>query len=80
MEHKPCYGKMMPDLAITASNERYAGKAFVGERKSMGLAAGRVEVVVNEEEWDDCLSCAEFESCWKLSLSRQVLVLALNGN
>ena len=80
MEHKPCYGKMMPDLASTASSERYEGKAFGGERKTIGLSVGKVVVSVNGDEWDDCLSCMEFDSCWKLSMSKQILQLSLKSN
>ncbi len=77
MEHKPCYGKMMPDLAQLVPNQQHSGKAFQVAEQTFGLAEGEYEVSSIDAEWDDCLACAEFDHCWRLSISKQVLLLAL---
>jgi hypothetical protein len=79
MEHKPCYGKMMPDLAELAPNQQCGGKAFQVAKKTFGLAEGECKVSSIDAEWDDCLGCAEFDHCWRLSISKQVLLLALKA-
>jgi len=46
---------------------RRVGGMFVSDRR----------IMVNMEEWDDCLACSESEDCYKLSLGKVTLEAAI---
>jgi len=78
IEHKPCYGTMLPDPLHAMTDRTYAGKAFsfvVVSPPGLCRAARRVEV--NREEWDDCTQCPELERCYKLCMARLALETAV---
>jgi hypothetical protein len=78
--HKACYGTMFPETLRGRDGSRAAGKVFsfclvpVG-----GVTSPDCRVEVNRDEWDDCLRCPEFESCYKLCMARLTLKTAASG-
>ena len=44
----------------------------------MGLARSDRLVHVIEEAWEDCLSCRDFEHCYKLSMAKLALETAIS--
>lgn len=67
MTHKDCYGSMFPSVLIHFSmDQNVAGKVFGYERPLVGgTCLGNAEIRINEQEWDECLGCEEFEHCYK---------------
>lgn len=77
--HKPCYGKMFPDVLSAHDSGVHSGKAFSYEFEEIGLAHGNRSVNVDIQEWDDCTRCDEFDHCYKLSLGMLTLQNAVRG-
>jgi len=79
-DHKKCYGMMFPTTLCAEADKLVSGKAFSFElRRVGGMFAWDRRIVVNMEEWDDCLACSEFEDCYKLSLGKVTLEAAIAG-
>lgn len=74
---KPCYGTMFPDVVAPFDTGIRRGKALSFEIKNIGLARGERRVEVSEKEWDDCLGCPDFETCYKLSTAKLMLQNAI---
>ena len=75
--HKACYGTMFPSLLDPRSAQAKTGKVFsfdVG--KVQGLVPPGRRVVVNLEQWDDCVACPVFETCHRLCSSKLSLETA----
>lgn len=62
---------MFPDTLHVDINKVVSGKAFSYELRSMGLARSDRQVHVIEKAWEDCLSCRDFEHCYKLSMAKR---------
>ena len=77
-DHKKCCGMMFPTTLCAEADKLVSGKAFSFElRRVGGMFAWDRRIVVNMEEWDDCLACSEFEDCYKLSLGKVTLEAAI---
>lgn len=72
-EHKACYGTMFHDTLHFNINKGMNGKVFSFEISSIGLARSNRQVKVDISEWDDCLSCPEFDHCYKLCIAKLTL-------
>ena len=69
--HKKCYGQMVADTMHAATDRVMPGKVFDFELKTAGgMYRGDRVVHLKAEEWDDCLRCEEFDTCYRLSLIR----------
>jgi len=77
IEHKACYGTMLPVHVESRSGMTYRGKAMsltIITPGGLGPATRRVDV--DPDEWDDCLRCPEFDHCYKLCTARLALLTA----
>lgn len=72
-EHKACYGTMFHDTLHFDTNKGMNGKVFSFDISSIGLARSNRQVNVDISEWDDCLSCPEFDHCYKLCIAKLTL-------
>jgi len=77
IQHKKCFGTMLPSVLNRTAND--AGKAFRFEITPHGLSAAYRKVIVDLTEWDDCMACEEFESCYRLCAVKLKLETALGG-
>ena len=77
IEHKKCYSTMFPSVLNRTQDD--AGKVFRFQTTPHGLSAPRREVLVDVAEWDDCMACEEFESCYRLCTAKVKLESALAG-
>lgn len=66
-----------PSAYMANAGQIFEGKAFSAEIRAAGLAVSARDVIVKDSEWDDCLACAELQHCWRLSISKQLLVAQL---
>jgi len=79
-EHRPCYGAMCPDLTWATGNHRTAGKVFtLVSHAPPGLCRVRPRLEVNRAAWDECVTCPEFDHCYKLCMARVALQTAADG-
>ena len=78
-EHKACYGTMFHDTLHFRTNKEMKGKVFNFELDSLGLGRSDRLVKADMSEWDDCLTCREFDHCYKLCMAKLTLEAALRG-
>jgi hypothetical protein len=83
MNHNECYGNMFPSVVSPRTGVVVRGKVFSIELQRAGglnIAVRRTEVDL--DAWKKCLTCQEFDSCYKLSMAKLALdsgVLAYRG-
>jgi len=77
-EHKACYGKMFPSTLGPADDRPSRGKVFAYQVFTAGgMFRSGHRVDHDLAEWEDCLGCAEFESCYRLGLGQVLLEAAI---
>ena len=77
MKNEPeCYGKMFPSMLHIAHNRLVNGKAFGYEVDYPGGVATKA-VTVNDEAWQHCVGCPEFDACSRLSAGTVLMELAI---
>lgn len=77
-DHKKCYGTMFPSVLTLEADRVVSGKVFAFEIvRAGGTFVSHRKVAINREEWDDCLACADFDHCYKLSSARLALESAV---
>tara|TARA_R110000751_G_scaffold85615_2_gene170824 strand:- start:46075 stop:46329 length:255 start_codon:yes stop_codon:yes gene_type:complete len=80
MTQKSCYGTMFPEtLGGSADKGTVNGKVFGYEITPRGLAGPKRTPKVDTEEWEECLKCVAFDSCYKLSSAKFALLAAIDG-
>ncbi len=74
IEHKKCFGTMLPDTLHIGRTEPNEGKVFTVKLVPCGGAnfAGHF-IEESVEEWDDCRACSEFDSCYKFCIAKASL-------
>ena len=77
-QHKHCYGTMFHDSLHFSINEKMQGKVFTFELDSAGLALSDRSIQANITEWDDCISCSEFDHRYKLCMAKLTLEGAIS--
>ncbi len=80
-EHKDCYGSMFPDTLHLNDNVANTGQVFtVRVEKPEGgvlpVCTSR-SIEVDIDQWKVCQLCADYESCYKLSLAKIALESAI---
>ncbi len=78
-EMKDCYGKMFPPVIRRADNVTMAGKVFSYYVEHSGVMAADRSVSVDEKAWRNCVICGDYETCYRLSISRLLLEHALTA-
>jgi len=65
---------MFPDALEFDNNKEAAGKVFSFTLNTAGGAyRSSSKVSTDSAEWDDCRTCPEFDSCYKLCMGRLTL-------
>lgn len=78
MDHRDCYGKMFPDVLHLHSDTPVPGKVFsVLLERAGGLIRCNRSITANQEEWDECLQCPEFDHCYKFCMAKLTLASAI---
>lgn len=81
VEHKRCYGKLFPSVLGLEVDRTVSGKAFEYRiERAGGTFVSRRGIAVQMDQWDDCLECPEFDSCYKLSMAKLTLETAVAGS
>jgi hypothetical protein len=76
-QHRECYGNMIPDFEHLQYNKPTDGKAFRVFVENIGAGRQRREQEVKLEGWDECAGCADYRTCYDLSMAKLSLHRAL---
>jgi hypothetical protein len=77
--HADCYGRLFPSVRVIAHNDDVAGKVFGYRVEQSGIVSSAPTVSVNGEAWENCTRCAEFETCYRLSLGKLLMDIAVRS-
>ncbi len=78
-DEKQCYGKLFPTVIGRSDNVTAAGEVFSYYITHPGPIVTNRSVSVDQEAWRQCIACAEYESCYRLSVGRLLLEIALSA-
>jgi len=74
MKNQPeCYGALFPDFTRLAKNEPLVSPAFTALLVSQGIGVQGRSLEVKREGWERCIGCAEYRTCYDLSLARLLM-------
>jgi len=76
-EHKPCLGRIFPDLTQLEYNTPLKSQVFTVLLASSGLFVQQRTLQVDEAAWDACQQCPDYRSCYDLSLAHFLLARAI---
>lgn len=79
-DHKACYGKLYPSVAMRRSDADCRSAAFKYVVRQPGTVALPPSLTVDLAGWDRCVECAEFPSCRQLSAAKILLGIAAGNN
>lgn len=65
-----CYGKMFPNLSDGRRNVPIRGAVFSCEFIKPGPFISSRKIDTDLEQWDRCVACPEFASCYPLSMAK----------
>jgi hypothetical protein len=69
-----CYGNLFPDLHNLELSETQVGKAFTATlRRSYGMGPYTAELHVNSAQWEQCVACEHYRTCYDLSAAKLML-------
>ncbi len=78
-EARDCYGKMFPSVTERFDNVMITGKVFGYYVEHPGLMATSRSAFADEKAWRQCVECKDYESCYRLSISKLLLEAALTA-
>ncbi len=77
--HKKCYGAMFPETLHAQDDQPVRGKVFAYQLVTAGgLWRSNRGVSADVQSWDECVECRELEHCYKLSLGKLLLEIAVS--
>jgi hypothetical protein len=78
--HSDCYGTMFPDFTRLEKNKPLGSPAFSALVVSHGIGVQSRTLEVKPDGWDKCLACADYRTCYDLSLATLLMKTILaNG-
>ena len=69
-ERPECYGTMFPDFTRLERKKKLEGRAFTALVVSSGTGAQGRSLKVKQEAWEGCVACADYRTCYDLSLAK----------
>ncbi len=78
-ETEDCYGKMFPPVIRQRDNVAVAGKVLSYHVEHSGVVATERAVSIDVKAWRQCIMCKEHETCYRLSLSKLLLEMAVTA-
>ena len=72
-------GSLFPSVRVMAHNKDVAGAVFGYRVEQHGIVSSPPTLSVNGEAWDNCTRCAEFETCYRLSLGKILMDIAIRN-
>jgi hypothetical protein len=68
-----CYGRIFPDMLDLRINRENRGKVFGAFVQSVGVGVQNRRVSLDSAAWEECTKCADYRSCYDLSLGKLAL-------
>lgn len=75
--HPGCYGRMFPDITLLRHGKLAEGQVFGAMVTGSGIGAEGRSLEVKRDEWDRCLTCLDYRTCYDLSLAKFLMGFAL---
>ncbi len=75
--HAECYGHLFPPVASLASNQDVAGAVFRYRVEQTGTVTTVRSTAVDSTAWDKCTACADFDTCYRLSVGTLLMDIAV---
>ena len=69
---------MFPDFAHLRYNKPTEGKAFRVFVEQIGVGTQRRNLEVKPQDWEECVTCVDFQPCYRLSTAKLALHEALS--
>ena len=74
-----CYGNMFPSVVEMTYNSPIAGRVFGYDMQYSGQVAQRRSATVNNEAWKHCLKCPDLDACYRLSIGKMLMEVAIKA-
>ena len=75
-----CYGMMFPDFTRLERNKALSSPAFTALVEGYGVGVQGRKLEVKAEGWEKCVACADYRTCYDLSLAKLAMnTLLANG-
>ena len=74
-----CYGKMFPSVVTLAHNRTVEGRVFGYRLNAPGIVRGTQTTKADTEVWRQCVTCPDFDGCYRLSVGQLLMEMALRG-
>ena len=75
-----CYGTMLPDFTRLEKNKALTSVAFSALVQSHGIGVQGRKLEVKLEGWERCVACADYRTCYGLSLAKLLMnTVLVNG-
>ena len=71
--HPDCYGTMFPDFARLRHKQKVEGRAFSALIVSSGTGWQGRTLEVKRDAWEKCVACADYRTCYDLSLAKLLM-------
>jgi len=77
-KHNDCYGEMFPQTLHVDGDRPKRGKVFAYQLlRAGGAFRSDRRVAADVAAWDECVGCEDFEPCYRLSLGKLLLEIAV---
>jgi hypothetical protein len=77
--HSDCYGSLFPDFTKLRYNLPLASRAFRALATSRGIGVQNRTLDVVSDEWEKCIQCPDYRTCYDLSLAKFMMNAVLAG-
>jgi hypothetical protein len=75
-----CYGTMFPDFTRLERNKPLSSPAFTALVEGHGIGVQGRKLEVKGEGWEKCVACADYRTCYDLSLAKLLMnTMLVNG-
>jgi hypothetical protein len=67
---RTCFGTIYPDLEQFQFGKPITGKVFQIQVNSVGPGQRDRKLVIDEEAWEECRQCGDFQNCFDFSTAK----------
>jgi hypothetical protein len=77
--YNSCYGNMFPDLLRLGANVPLLGHVMSVKVTRLGIGVHDREVELHRDEWEKCIQCDDYRTCYDLSVAKVSVRAALRN-